>query len=202
MNATGTLNILVAARDANVKRVVYASSSSVYGNSPNIPKREDMQAEPISPYAISKYTGELYCKAFYQLYGLETVVLRYFNVFGQRQDPRSQYAAAIPILVNAFLAGKAPTIFGDGEQSRDFAFIEDVVQANLLACRSENTVGEILNIASGKRTTINSLVRAIRDLIGSGIEPFMARNAKAMCGIRRQMLAERGRSWAMDLRLI
>lgn len=170
----GTLNVLVAARDANVKRLVYAGSSSAYGNSQNLPKCENMPTEPLSPYAISKHTGEQYCQAFHQLYGLETVVLRYFNVFGQRQNPDSQYAAAIPIFIRSFLEGKPLTIFGDGEQSRDFVFIEDVVQTNLLACCAEDAPGEIFNIASGKPTTINSLVRMIKELVGSDMEPIYA----------------------------
>ena len=164
VNVTGTLNVLVAAKDEKVKRVVYASSSSAYGNSPILPKREDMPANPISPYAISKYTGEQYCKVFYSLYDLETVVLRYFNVFGPRQSPNSQYAAAIPIFIKAFLEGKPPTIFGDGTQSRDFTFIENVVRANLLACHVEEAAGEMFNIACGKRTTINDLARTIKNL--------------------------------------
>jgi len=171
INIAGTLNILVAAKDASVKRVVYTSSSAVYGDSPESPKTESMPANPISPYAISKHTGEQYCKAFYQLYGLETVTLRYFNVFGQRQDPNSQYAAVIPIFINSFLEGRPPTIFGDGGQTRDFVFVEDVVQANRLACYAQGAAGEIFNIGSGGRTTISSLAGAIRDLIGSHIEP-------------------------------
>ncbi len=172
VNVTGTLNVLVAAKDEKVKRVVYASSSSVYGNSPVLPKREDMPANPISPYAISKYTGEQYCKVFYSLYDLETVVLRYFNVFGPRQSPNSQYAAAIPIFIKAFLEGKPPTIFGDGTQSRDFTFIENVVRANLLACHVEEAAGEMFNIACGKRTTINDLARTIKNLLDSSLEPI------------------------------
>ena len=172
VNVTGTLNVLVAAKDEKVKRVVYASSSSVYGNSPVLPKREDMPANPISPYAISKYTGEQYCKVFYSLYDLETVVLRYFNVFGPRQSPNSQYAAAIPIFIKAFLESKTPTIFGDGTQSRDFTFIENVVRANLLACHVEEAAGETFNIACGKRTTINDLARTIKNLLDSSLEPI------------------------------
>ena len=171
VNVTGTLNVLVAAKDEKVKRVVYASSSSVYGNSQVLPKREDMPANPISPYAISKYTGEQYCKVFYSLYGLETVTLRYFNVFGPRQSPNSQYAAAIPIFIKAFLDEKPPTIFGDGEQSRDFTFIENIVLANLLACHAEGIAGEVFNIAYGKRTTVNDLTRAIKNLLDSPLEP-------------------------------
>jgi len=177
-NVVGTLNVLTAARDANVKRMVYACSSSVYGNSERLPKREDMPANPISPYAISKYTGEQYCRVFNKLYGLETVVLRYFNVFGRRQNPNSQYAAAIPIFINSFLEDKPPIIFGDGEQSRDFTFVENVIHANLLACHAEDAAGEVFNIAYGGRTTINNLVRIIKELIGSDVEPIHKQERK------------------------
>ena len=195
VNVTGTLNVLVAARDANVKRVVYASSSSAYGNSPVLPKREDMPANPISPYAISKYAGEQYCRVFYSLYGLETVVLRYFNVFGPRQSPNSQYAAAIPIFINALLESKPPTIFGDGEQSRDFTFIENVVQANLLAChekstsplRAKDAAGEVFNIACGKRTAVNDLAGTIKNLLDSPLEPV---HGEARKGDVRHSLAD------------
>jgi len=174
VNVTGTLNILVAARDAEVKRVIYASSCSVYGNSAVLPKREDMPVNPISPYAIAKYTGEQYCRAFFQLYGLKTVVLRYFNVFGARQNPNSQYAAAIPAFICAYLSGKPPTIYGTGEQSRDFVFVDDVVWANLLACHAEGAAGQSLNIASGKSITIDEMARLIRDSTGSRIGPVYA----------------------------
>jgi len=177
-NVTGTLNMLIAARDADVKRVVYACSSSVYGNSEILPKKESMPPNPLSPYAISKYTGEQYCKVFHKLYGLETVALRYFNVFGRRQNPNSQYAAAIPIFINSFLVGKPPIVFGDGEQSRDFTFVENVVEANLMACRVEGAAGEVFNIAFGQRTTINSLVRMIKEMIGSDIEPVYKEERK------------------------
>ena len=178
VNITGTLNILIAAKDAGVKRVVYASSASVYGNSPKLPKEEDMPANPISPYAISKYTGEQYCRAFFKLYGLETVVFRYFNVFGKRQNSNSQYSAAIPIFIESLLEGKPSIIYGDGEQSRDFVFIEDVVRANLLACHAKNAPGEVFNIACGEHTTINSLVRMIKELIGSDIKPLYEEERK------------------------
>jgi nucleoside-diphosphate-sugar epimerase len=170
VNATGTLNVLVAARDANVKRVVYASSSSIYGDTPILPKREDIPANPISPYAIAKYTGEQYCKAFFQLYGLETIALRYFNVFGPRQDPNSQYAAVIPKFISAYLNGEQPIIYGNGEQSRDFTYVENVVQANLLACHAKNAAGQVFNIACGRRTTINDLAKGIKSLLESPIE--------------------------------
>lgn len=169
-NVTGTLNVLVAAREVGVKRLVYAGSSSVYGNTQVLPKREDMPAKPISPYAVSKYTGEQYCRIFFEVYGLETVVLRYFNVFGPRQTPNSQYAAVIPIFISSFLNDSPPTIFGDGEQSRDFTFVENVVQANLLACQADGAAGEVFNIACGKRITVNRLVSMIKELIGSKVE--------------------------------
>lgn len=171
VNVTGTLNIMIASRDANVKRIVYASSASVYGNSTVLPRKEDMPASPLSPYALSKYMGEQYCKLFFDLYDLETVILRYFNVFGPRQACNSHYSAAVPMFINSFLEGRPPTIFGDGEQSRDLVFVDDVVQANLLACHAKDAAGEVFNVARGTCTTINDLVTAIRNLIGSNIEP-------------------------------
>jgi len=178
VNITGTLNVLVAAKDEGVRRVVFASSSSVYGNCRVLPKREDMPTAPISPYAISKHTGEQYCKVFYSLYGLETVALRYFNVFGPRQSPKSQYAAAIPLFIKSFLDGKPPTIFGDGEQSRDFTFVENVVSANLLACHAKGGAGESINVACGKRATINKLIFSIKAILDSPIEPVYDRVRK------------------------
>jgi len=171
VNVEGTLNILVAARDAGVKRVIYASSSSVYGDTPVLPKHEDMKQEPRSPYAVSKLGGELYCQAFYHVYGLETIALRYFNVFGPRQDPKSQYAAVVPKFITALLHGEPPTIFGDGEQSRDFTYIENVVEANLLAAKASGVAGEVFNIACGERITINKLARMLAEIIGVNIEP-------------------------------
>jgi len=171
VNVEGTLNILIAARDADVKRVVYASSSSVYGDTPVLPKHEDMKQEPRSPYAVSKLGGELYCQAFYHVHGLETVALRYFNVFGSRQDPKSQYAAVVPKFITALLHGELPTIFGDGEQSRDFTYIENVVEANLLATKAPGVAGEVFNIACGERITINELACMLAEIIGVNIEP-------------------------------
>ncbi len=173
-NIAGTLNVLVAARDAGVKRLIYAGSSSVYGNTQILPQKEDMPVNPIPPYAISKYAGEQYCKVFYEIYGLETVVLRYFNVFGQRQNPSSQYAAAIPIFINCLMNDRFPIIFGDGEQSRDFTFVENVVRANVLACYAESAAGEVFNIACGKRITINSLLDMIKQLVGSNARTIYA----------------------------
>jgi len=165
-NVDGTLNILIAARDAGVKRVVYASSSSIYGDTPNLPKHEGMRPEPRSPYAASKLAGELYCQAFYSVYGLETVALRYFNVFGPRQDPESQYAAVVPRFITALLQGRPPTIFGDGEQSRDFTYVENVVEANLLAAKAPGVAGEVFNIACGGQITVNELARLLVEIVG------------------------------------
>ncbi len=175
VNATGTLFLLLAAREGKVKRVVFASSSSVYGDTPTLPKREDMPPMPQSPYALSKLVGEHLCRLFWQLYGLETVSLRYFNIFGPRQDPTSQYAAVIPRFVTALLKGEPPTIYGDGEQTRDFTFVENCVQANLLAATVEGIAGEVFNVGAGRQTSVNELFRLIRSLIGADrIEPIYA----------------------------
>lgn len=165
VNATGTLNVLLAARDNGARRVVYASSSSVYGANPDLPKREDMPVAPISPYAVGKHTGEAYCRAFSHVYGLECVSLRYFNVFGPRQNSQSQYAAVIPKFIEALLAGRQPTIFGDGGQSRDFTYVENVVEANLHAMVAERAVGGVFNIACGERISLNQLVSRLRELL-------------------------------------
>ncbi len=170
-NTTGTLNVLVAAKDTGVKRVVYASSSSAYGDTPILPKREDMKPDPLSPYAVSKLCGEYYCKVFYGVYGLETVALRYFNVFGPNQDPNSQYAAVVPKFIMAYKEGKPPVIFGDGEQSRDFTFIENVVAANIAAMKAEETRGDVVNIACGDRVTVNELASLIGEIMGVHIKP-------------------------------
>jgi nucleoside-diphosphate-sugar epimerase len=170
-NVRGTLNLLVAARDAGVKRVVYASSSAVYGDTPTLPKVEDMKPVPLSPYAVSKLAGEHYCQVFYQVYALETVALRYFNVFGPRQDPTSQYAAVIPRFVTAMLRGEQPIIYGDGEQSRDFSYVTNVVQANLLAATVPDLGGQVFNIACGQRYNLLELVAAINQILGTDITP-------------------------------
>lgn len=161
VNINGSLNVLLAARDAKVKRVVVASSSSVYGETPTLPKVEDMALDPLSPYAVSKLATETYAKVFYGIYGLPTVALRYFNVFGPRQDPTSQYAAAIPNFVTAALAGRPLSVFGDGEQTRDFTFVTNVVRANVGSCFSDAAVGTVMNIAGGKRITVNELANRI-----------------------------------------
>ncbi len=165
-NATGTLNLLLAARDAGVQRVVYASSSSVYGDSPTLPKREDMRPVPKSPYAASKLVGEHYCRAFSELFGLETICLRYFNVFGSRQDPTSQYAAVVPLFITALLRGQPVTVHGDGRQSRDFTYVYNNVQANLLAAQASGVSGGVFNIACGKRYTLLELLTVLSDIVG------------------------------------
>lgn len=168
-NITGIVNMLVAARDAKVKRFVFAASSSAYGDTPTLPKVETMPGAPKSPYAVQKFTGELYCRAFHEVYGLETVALRYFNIFGPRQDPTSFYSAVIPKFVTACLEGEAPTIFGDGETSRDFTYIDNVVAANLAACVAESkAAGEVMNIACGGRVTLNELAEIVREHVGKG----------------------------------
>jgi UDP-glucose 4-epimerase len=170
-NVRGTLNLLVAARDAGVKRVVYASSSAIYGDTPTLPKTEEMKPAPLSPYAVSKLAGEHYCQVFYQVYGLETVDLRYFNVFGPRQDPTSQYAAVIPKFVTAMLRGEQPVIYGDGERSRDFSYVTNVVQANLLAATAPGVGGQVFNIACGQRYNLLELVATINRILGTDIAP-------------------------------
>lgn len=170
-NATGTLKLLIAARDAGVKRLVYASSSSVYGDSPTLPKHEEMPTRPLSPYAVNKLAGEEYCKVFTRVYGLPTVSLRYFNVFGPRQDPKSQYAAVIPAFITSMLRGEAPTIHGDGLQTRDFTYVSNVVEANLLACHGEGAQGEALNIACGEQLSLVRLVEGINRHLGTQIKP-------------------------------
>ncbi len=170
-NVKGTLVLLAASRDAGVRRVVYAASSSAYGDQPTLPKVETMAPRPLSPYAVSKLAGEHYCQAFTASYGLETVCLRYFNIYGPRQDPNSAYAAVIPKFIAAMLRGERPVIFGDGEQSRDFTFIEDCVVANLLAATAPGAVGRTLNIGCGRRYTLNQLVALLNKLLGTAIEP-------------------------------
>ncbi len=168
-NVTGTLNVLIAARDCGVRKVVMASSSSVYGNTPVLPKREDMVPAPLSPYAVSKLADEHYCRVFSDLYGLSTVCLRYFNVFGPRQDPNSQYAAVIPHFLAWILNRQPPVIDGDGEQTRDFTYVKNVVQANIKSMQSD--AQGAFNIACGERTSINALARTIMDLTGIDLEP-------------------------------
>ncbi len=166
-----TFVLLLAARDAGVRRFVYAASSSAYGDAPTSPKVETMPPSPLSPYAVGKLVGEYYCSVFSGVFGLETISLRYFNVFGPCQDPSSQYAAAIPAFVTAMLKDKAPTIYGDGEQSRDFTYVDNIVEANLLAARAKRTSGEVVNVACGQAVTVNAIVDMINDLLNKDIRP-------------------------------
>ena len=167
----GTLNVLLAARDAKVKRVVYAASSSAYGASLSLPKRETDLTLPLSPYAVAKLAAEHYCAAFTEVYGLETVRLRYFNIFGPRQPPDSPYAAVIPLFFEAMLAGRNPVIYGDGQQSRDFTYVADAVQANLRAAKAPKASGKVYNIACGRRTSLLELVAKINTLLGTNLKP-------------------------------
>ena len=171
VNVEGTLNVLLAARDESVRRVVFASSSSIYGNQPELPLEESMAPDPISPYGVAKLAAERYCVSFSRVYeALETVVLRYFNVFGPRQDPRSQYAAVVPLFITAIAAGEPVTIFDDGEQSRDFTYVDNVVAANLLAADAEGASGRIFNISAGAPATVNQLADTIGGLLGKSVE--------------------------------
>jgi nucleoside-diphosphate-sugar epimerase len=174
VNATGTLSVLLAARDAGVKRVIFASSSSVYGPGPELPKGERLRPRPISPYAVAKLAAEGYCASFHHVYGLETVVLRYFNVFGPRQDPLSEYAAVIPRFIVGMARGEALTVYGDGTQSRDFTYVENVVEANMLAMRATEASGRVFNVACGSRVTINHLVDELRAVMGTTVEVIHA----------------------------
>src|SRR5918911_1113590 len=162
----GTFSLLLAARDKGVRRVVYAASSSAYGDQPTLPKSEEMRPDPLSPYAVAKLVGEYYCRAFTRVYGLETVSLRYFNVFGPRQDPGSQYSGVISLFISALLSGKQPIIYGDGEQSRDFTYISNVVDANLRAAETTRGIGEVINVATGERTTLNELLDTLKRITG------------------------------------
>lgn len=171
---TGTLNVLIAARDAGARRVVYAASSSAYGDVDADYKTEDLSPRPISPYGVAKLSAEYYCQSFTQVYGLETVSLRYFNVFGPRQDPTSQYAAVIPLFITAMSQGKSPTIFGDGTQSRDFTYIDNVVHGNLLAAKAPEAAGQVMNLATGGRVTLLDLVEKINTILGTQIPPIHA----------------------------
>jgi nucleoside-diphosphate-sugar epimerase len=168
-NIDASLNILVAARDAGVKRLVYAGSSSAYGNTPTLPKREDMPPNPLSPYALQKLVAEQYCQMFTRLYGFETVTIRYFNVFGPRQDPGSPYSGVISLFATALLAGRQPTIYGDGEQTRDFTYVANVVDGVLRACEAPQTAGEVINIATGGRISLNELLRVMNAIAGTGL---------------------------------
>lgn len=171
INITGILNLLLASREAKVQRLVFASSAAVYGEDSRLPKTENMEGLPISPYALSKRVGELYCRLFSQLYGLSTVSLRYFNIFGPRQDPFSQYASVIPNFIGKMLNDEKPAVFGDGEQSRDFLYVSNVVDANILALKATGVSGEVFNIAGGEKTTVNSLIEELNGALGKEIKP-------------------------------
>ena len=173
-NVNGTLQLLVACREAGVKRVVYASSSSLYGDSPTLPKHEGMMPNPLSPYGAQKLFAEMYCQVFTKAYGLETVSLRYFNVFGPRQDATSQYSGVLALFIPAVLQGRRPKIYGDGEQSRDFTYVKNVVEANLLACKAPGVGGQVFNVACGDRITVNSMLQQINKITGKDISPVYA----------------------------
>jgi nucleoside-diphosphate-sugar epimerase len=173
-NVDATLNVLVAARDARVRRLVFAGSSSAYGNTPTLPKREDMPGNPLSPYALQKVVGEQSLQMFTRLYGLETVSIRYFNVFGPRQDPGSPYSGVISVFATALLENRSPTIYGDGEQTRDFTYVANVVDGVLKACSAPNASGEVINVATGGRISLNELFRSMRALAGGSVEPTYA----------------------------
>jgi nucleoside-diphosphate-sugar epimerase len=187
-SVNATFSLLLAARDKKVRRLVYAASSSAYGDQPELPKREDMRPDPLSPYAVAKLVGEYYCQVFSRVYGLETVSLRYFNVFGPRQDPGSQYSGVISRFMDALLNGKQPVIYGDGEQSRDFTYISNVVDANLRAAESGSAVGQVINIANGERVTINQVFEMVKKLTGR--TDVQAEYAPARTGDVRDSLAD------------
>lgn len=187
VNVGGTLNVLTASLESGVRRVVYASSSSIYGDSPELPKAEGMMPVPESPYAAGKLAGEHYCGVFSRLHGMHCVTLRYFNVFGPRQDPDSQYAAVVPIFVTSLLKGIAPVIYGDGEQSRDFTFIDNVVAANVLAAEASGSAGEVMNVACGETVTVNALFEALREIVGSSVD---ARHVESRPGDVRHSFAD------------
>jgi UDP-N-acetylglucosamine/UDP-N-acetyl-alpha-D-glucosaminouronate 4-epimerase len=170
-NVIGTLNVLLSARDSGVRRVIFASSSSVYGANATLPKSEGLSLAPISPYAVSKVAGEGYCRSFWEVYGLETVALRYFNVFGPRQDPRSQYAAVVPNFITAFLTGVRPAVYGDGNQTRDFTYVGNVVDGTVRAMQADGAAGKTFNIACGEQVSVNRLLDELRKLTGADVEP-------------------------------
>ncbi len=191
---TGTVTLLDAARKAAVRRVVYAGSSSAYGDQPTSSKRESDLPNPLSPYAAAKLAAEYYCRAFYATYGLETVVIRYFNVFGPRQDPKSPYSAVIPLFITAMLSGESPTVYGDGRQSRDFTYVGNVVHANLLAMDAPNVAGQVFNAANGRSTTLVSLIEQLNERLGTRIKPNFA---PTRVGDVRESLADISRARAL-----
>jgi len=190
-NIDGTLNVLECARQAGVRRVVFAASSSAYGDTEELPKIETMPPNPRSPYALQKYAGEVYCGLYHELYGLETAVLRYFNVFGPRQDPKSEYAAVVPRFATACLRGEPARIHGDGEQSRDFTFVADTVRANLLAADAPAAVGQVINVAGGRRISLNELLAALQQITGSKVPAIYG---PSRVGDVRHSLADLGRA--------
>jgi nucleoside-diphosphate-sugar epimerase len=194
-NVDASLNLLVAARDAGVRRVVYAGSSSAYGNAPTLPKVETMATAPLSPYALQKLVAEQYCQMFTNLYGLETVTIRYFNVFGPRQDPSSPYSGVISLFIRALLDGQRPTIYGDGGQTRDFTYVANVVDGVLRACQAKGASGEVINVATGGRISLNELFAAVKKVTGGSVEPIYAetragdvRDSQADIGKARRIL--------------
>jgi nucleoside-diphosphate-sugar epimerase len=205
-NVDSTLNMLVASRDAGVKRLVFAGSSSAYGDTPTLPKHEGMPTDPMSPYALQKVVGEQYLQLFTRLYGLETVSIRYFNVFGPRQDPTSPYSGVISVFATALIENRPPKIYGDGEQTRDFTYVANVVDGVLRACEASNASGEIINVATGGRLSLNQLFYAMRDIVGGTLEPTYAeprqgdvrdsqadiRKAKALLGYEPTVSFEEG----------
>jgi nucleoside-diphosphate-sugar epimerase len=205
-NVTGTVNLLEACRQAQVRRIVFAASSSAYGDTEMLPKREDMDSNPLSPYALQKFVGERYCRLYYDLYGLESISLRYFNVFGPEQDPHSEYSAVVPKFISALLAKQPITIHGDGEQSRDFTYIENVVEANLLALKAPNAAGSMCNIGCGERITLNRLVSLLEKQLGVKAQVTFAppkagdvrhsladiERAKAILGYEPKVMVEEG----------
>ena len=184
----GTFSLLLAARDKNVRRVVYAASSSAYGDQPTLPKSEEMRPDPLSPYAVAKLVGEYYCRVFTSVYGLETVSLRYFNVFGPRQDPGSQYSGVVSRFISSLLSDQRPVIYGDGEQSRDFTYIDNVVAANISAAAAKNASGNVINVANGERVTLNQLLAELKQLTGK--ENVTAEYQEARVGDVRHSLAD------------
>ena len=212
VNITGTVNMLWASKEAKVRRFVFAASSSAYGESPTLPKQEDMIAVPISPYAVTKLTCEHYCRVFYKSYGLKTLSLRYFNVFGPRQDPASQYAAVIPAFVAALLKDQQPVVFGDGEQTRDFTHVQNVISANMLAAEIPTAQGQVVNIACQQRISLNEILAILRELLGKDIPTKYAdvrpgdvqdsladiRRAKELLGYEPQIDFEQGLRLAID----
>lgn len=211
-NITGTFNMLLAAKDKKCRRLIYAASSSAYGESPVSPKHEELKPTPLSPYAVQKLAGELYLRAFYECYGLETFGIRYFNVFGPRQNPKSQYAAAIPAFVTAILADEPPTVYGDGEQTRDWTYVENVIHANTLAAEAKETRGDVVNAACGEQVSVNTIIARINELLDKDIQPnyfppragdikhSLADNklAKDLIGYEPKVLFEDGLRLAID----